>query len=366
MKLILSKKYSGVYQYTKSNGDVSYYITYKDVNSKLCRVKVGDKSKGINEPYCFQKRNEIINNIRLGNYAPVIKHKKRNIYTLKKCFDEYLEWAKHNKGTWKADIGYLNNHLSSLENREVISLKSKDFEDLKQKKLLNGYSLASVKHFLGTASHAINRAIINERVKNYINPISQGKVKLSTGDNAKQGFLNQEQADILIERLKSKGGNNYYLTVLLLHTGARFSEVTSLTWQDVNFEKRYIFFKIVKGGNQRNVYITDLMLEILTQLKQEAQHDTLIIASVNNKKIQSMSKRWQLLVDKVVPGNKTAGKYRITTHSLRHTHASWMALSGADLLQIKEQLGHKNIKTTLRYAHLIPDKRYEVTKMIFD
>ena len=47
----------------------------------------------------------------------------------------------------------------------------------------------------------------------------------------------------------------------------------------------------------------------------------------------------------------------VTKHSLRHTHASWMALAGADILQIKEQLGHKKLDMTLRYTHLIPSQR---------
>jgi site-specific recombinase XerD len=43
-----------------------------------------------------------------------------------------------------------------------------------------------------------------------------------------------------------------------------------------------------------------------------------------------------------------------------------MALAGADILQIKEQLGHKKLDMTLRYAHLIPSQRHKVIKGIFD
>jgi integrase len=68
-------------------------------------------------------------------------------------------------------------------------------------------------------------------------------------------------------------------------------------------------------------------------------------------------------VETVRPGNKEEKtKNKITAHSLRHTHASWLAEAGLDILQIKEQLGHKNIEMTMRYAHLIPNIRHDTTR----
>lgn len=71
-------------------------------------------------------------------------------------------------------------------------------------------------------------------------------------------------------------------------------------------------------------------------------------------------------VELIIPGNKDRdAQNKITAHSLRHTHASWLAMAGIDTLQIKEQLGHKTLEMTLRYSHLIPNKRHEVTKELF-
>ena len=151
--------------------------------------------------------------------------------------------------------------------------------------------------------------------------------------------------------------------MLLLFTGARFSEVAKLTWNDINFEQKLIYFSQSKDGNARYIQMTDMVYSVIKELYENKINSLVIPSSTGTKRTQ-MPKQWQQIVDKIIPGNKTAGKARITTHTLRHTHASWLAISGLDILHIKEQLGHKKIETTMRYAHLIPIKRHEATILL--
>lgn len=90
MGYINSKKYGSTIQhYKKKSGDTSYYITYKDENNRLKRLKVGEKSQGITESFCFQKRNEILSKMRLDEDIP-IKSRKSKSYTFEKAFEHYL------------------------------------------------------------------------------------------------------------------------------------------------------------------------------------------------------------------------------------------------------------------------------------
>lgn len=70
----------------------------------------------------------------------------------------------------------------------LIDLKPKDFEALKQKKL-ETLSVRSVEYMLAVARQIINHAIKNELVKNYYNPIGGGRVKIPKPDNAKETVL---------------------------------------------------------------------------------------------------------------------------------------------------------------------------------
>jgi integrase len=349
--------------YSKKNGDYAYYILYKDLNNKLKRVKIGDKSQGITEHYCYRKRAELINTIRLGEDPQQIVKGRKKLFTFKNAYDDYIVWAKGNKSSWSRDEQLFRTHMKSLHDYNLIDLKPKDLESLKQEKLKT-LSVRSVEYMLAVARQIINHAIKNELVKGYNNPISGGRVKIPKPDNMKVAFLTQVQADSLFDMLENRESKtSYYLTVLLLYTGARFIEVATLTWNDINFFQRLIYFKATKNGNARQVYMTDLVYEILQKLAKNTKY---VFLDTNGSHMLRMPRQWQLLVDDMIEGNTTAGKYRITVHSLRHTHASWMALAGADILQIKEQLGHKKLDMTLRYAHLIPSQRHKVIKGIFD
>ncbi|WP_331774062.1 tyrosine-type recombinase/integrase [Sulfurospirillum sp. 1612] len=362
-------KYDGVFwreSFTNGKTDKTFYIAYKNELGKRKEIKLGKYSEGIRENYCKQKRDEVVYKIRMGESLPFNQVKKSK-FTLNDAFDIYIEWAKANKKTWKHNdyTVYIKHIKPFLGKKELITITTEDFEKIKQLKLKEGYKPKTVVGILGAARHMINYCIKNNYVKSYINPIANGRVRMPVVDNAKLGFLTYDQASKLLDTLKAKKSPTMYnLTVLLLFTGARFSEIAGLTWSDINFETNLIYFKSSKNGNARYITIVDEVKKVLQSLPKT---NTLVIPSRLGTVMHEMPKQWQTIVDELIPENKTInGKYRITTHNLRHTHASWMALEGADILQIKEQLGHKKLDMTLRYSHLIPNQRHNIAQKVFD
>ena len=368
-----SNKYPGIFINEYKNGNVAYYINYRNEEGTPTLKKVGMKTKQSNYTImdAYDRLIEVKHKIATGEELPKVVQRKAKVL-FEDIFEDYLNWAKANKKTWKHnDLLVYNKHLSYLAKSDPRTLKPKDFEELKQRKLTEadkktGRVLApkTVQHILATARHIFNHAIKNELIKNLTNPIGSGRVRMPKVENQKIGFFTKEKAKELLELLQQRENKRLYeLTTLLLFTGARFSEVARLTWADVNFNTNLIYFASSKDGNARYIKMSNRVLEVVNSLYKN-KINNLLIPTINGNKYEKMPKEWQIEVDKLIPGNDNANKDRLTTHSLRHTHASWLAQSGVDILHIKEQLGHKKIETTMRYSHLIDDRRHQATEQL--
>mgnify|MGYP003516317942 FL=1 len=368
-----SSKYPGIFINEYKNGNVAYYINYRNEEGTPTLKKVGMKTKQSNYTImdAYDRLIEVKHKIATGEELPKVVQRKSKVL-FEDIFEDYLNWAKANKKTWKHnDLLVYNKHLSYLAKSDPRTLKPKDFEELKQRKLTEvdkktGRVLApkTVQHILATARHIFNHAIKNELIKNLTNPIGSGRVRMPKVENQKIGFFTKEKAQELLELLQQRENQRLYeLTTLLLFTGARFSEVARLTWSDINFNTNLIYFASSKDGNARYIKMSNRVLEVVNTLYKN-KINNLVIPTINGNKYEKMPKDWQIEVDKLIPGNDDANKDRLTTHSLRHTHASWLAQSGVDILHIKEQLGHKKIETTMRYSHLIDDRRHQATERL--
>lgn len=370
-------KYEGVWLNKLKNGDISYYINYRNENGKPVKVQVGKKTKvsefSVKDAYA--KLIEIKYKLQ-HDEEPTIKTGKSVKIKLDDLWEEFYKYARTNKKSYLMDERNYNKHIKpQFGNKAVKSLTSLDFENFKKILFEKNLEPQTVKHQLTLIRTIINYAIKHDILKNYTNPISNGKVKMPEIDNKRQSYLTHNQAKEILKILKYTHILTYHLTVILLFTGARFSEVTgasskknktgidtALKWNDVNFNNNTIFFKKTKNGNERHIAMHSILKETIQYLYDVKMNDNVITNSAGGI-ILKMPDYFINAVEKVIPGNKVKiSKHKITTHSLRHTHASWLAEAGLDILQIKEQLGHKNIDMTMRYAHLIPNIRHKTTQ----
>ncbi|QFR42865.1 tyrosine-type recombinase/integrase [Sulfurimonas xiamenensis] len=382
---------------TNGKDDKTYYITYKvqdeqnPAKTKTVETVVGKHSQNVRVAYAHQKYIETVNNLKTGEPVP-IKRKKKKYYTLQDAFNEYIKHTKNEKKTWKKDEEIYTNHLAKFHNTELVSLTQADFNDLKNEKLKT-HSKRTVQYILAVARQIINYAIAHSKdkeVQRYVNPVANGKVKIKKLNNENTAFFTYEQMETLLkelEKYKLSSSLTYQLTIALLHTGARFSEVATLTWDDINIKEKTFYFKSTKEGNERHVSMSPQLESIIKELPKRG---SLVFTTPRGTQILQMPDSWQRTVDKLFPENvitvqrtkdgimlelsdtdrellEKQTKKRLTVHSLRHTHASWMAMSGNfTLLEIRDELGHKTTKMTERYAHLMPEARHQKVSALFE
>lgn len=182
------------------------------------------------------------------------------------------------------------------------------------------------------------------------NPVAH--VKPLRVNNQRLRYLSHEEMDRLLAR-----ADEVLSPVLItaLHTGLRRGELFHLTWQDVDFKLSVIRVIQTKNGERREISMTNTPRATLQQLPRRLASDYVFPGKTGHGLVDRKRFRRAL---------QEAGIAGFVFHDLRHTFASHLVMAGVDLMTVKEFLGHKDIKMTLRDAHLVPDyKRAAITQL---
>jgi integrase len=189
------------------------------------------------------------------------------------------------------------------------------------------------------------------------NPIKG--VKMPKINNRRVRFLTHKEADALLQEIRKVSQQVWEYSLLSLHTGMRADECFSLLWGHIDYDQDMIHVADPKGGPSRDVYLTKKVREML-QAKKEGSKADFVFRATHGGKIPEVSKTFLRTVKKMGFNDSiTDRRQRVIFHTLRHTFASWLAIQGTPILEIKELLGHTTLAMTERYAHLIPDQKRE-------
>jgi integrase len=180
------------------------------------------------------------------------------------------------------------------------------------------------------------------------NPI--GLIPSKPEDNHRVRYLSTSERKRLLKACREASWSKLYLLVLAaITTGARRGELLGLRWNDIDFERQTAYVQTTKNGQSKVLPLTDDVIKELTKFRQ--QDSSLIFNSeIKPDKAFCFNKQWKKSLETAEVGD-------FTFHCLRHTCASYLAQSGASLLEIADVLGHKQISVTKRYAHLCIDHK---------
>ena len=132
---------------------------------------------------------------------------------------------------------------------------------------------------------------------------------------------------------------------LLQLTGCRLSEIQTLQWADIRPE--YIHLRDSKTG-ARKVPLSSACKIVLSQIDRDAENPYVIVGQIEGHHITDLQKPWRRI-------RKKADLEDVRIHDLRHTFASIAVMGGKSLPEVAKLLGHTQIQTTARYAHLADD-----------
>ncbi|MDD2652976.1 MAG: hypothetical protein PHX44_07985 [Sulfurimonas sp.] len=189
MARVKSKKYAGVYLNKLADGDITYSINYKDTDNKKVWFTVGKKSNGITETYAYNKRNEFINKIKLGEEPPsVLKKKKKDIVALDSvALEHYKSKENHNRNNKLSKRKYEMHISPMLGKKDIKNITAEDTQKLQALKLKE-FAPKTVNTILGELSTIFNYAIDKGMVN--INPLK--KTKPLKIDNSRERYLSKE------------------------------------------------------------------------------------------------------------------------------------------------------------------------------
>lgn len=312
---------------------------------------------------------------------------RKNKITVKQLIEE---WLANSKEIWspKTYVSYKNyckNIIKSIGHINLQNLNVKILEDFyKELRTKTTYSDKSIRHHYTIISTALNKAVIWGYILSNPNTrIEKPKVKKKNIE-----CYSLEETERLLEALKNEPLKYQMIIRLALDSGCRRSELTGLTWEDIDFnnasininkttqyvKEKGIFEKSTKSDtSNRIVYITKGTLELLKKYKKEQLEKRLKLGSKwqNSKRVFTTEEGADMFPDtpsdifeKII---KKHNLKKIKFHALRHTSISLQIKRGIQPQIITNRAGHSNVTVTHSiYSHFFDSELKDVAEKMED
>ena len=342
-----SNEIKGFLLEVRPNG-MTYAIRYRDSYNRQIQHKIGDT-----QSISFDKAKNVAKTIRsrvvLGEDPATEKRNKRTIPTLDEFSrDRYFPYAKGYKRSWRSDDSIYRNHLSPLYGScHLDEISHQSIIEFYHGLLAAGYAKATCNRVLVLIRLMFNIAKKWKIPGSEYNPASG--IPLFDANNAREKFLTVEETQRLHAELEhSENPQLKNIIALLLLLGCRKRELLDSRWEQFDLERRSWRIPMSKSGKARHVPISNAALSVLALLPKWEKCPYVVPNPKSLQPYSSVYRTWNT-------ARKNAGLPDVRMHDLRHSMASNLVNSGRSILEVSKILGHSQLKTSQRYAHLSQD-----------
>jgi integrase len=329
---------------TSNTGRKTYYFRYQDDRNVTRQPKLSD-ANSITLKQARTLCDRYRSKLAMGENPWAEKAELKRVPKLETfIWESFLPFIKTYKRSWDTDQSLLKNHIvptfghlymDQLNKKHVIDFIGKHLET---------HAPGSVNRVIILLRYIYNCAIRWETAGITKNPTNN--IPLLEENNKKERFLSKEEAEKLLGAIqKSPNKMLQYIVPMLILTGARKNEVINAKWEDINFEQRVWRIPMSKSGKARHVPISDGVEQLLSNVPAFDGCDLVFPNPKTLKPYVSFYYAWDT-------ARKSVGLGDVRVHDLRHSFASFLVNAGRSLYEVQKILGHTQIKTTQRYAHL--------------
>ena len=139
--------------------------------------------------------------------------------------------------------------------------------------------------------------------------------------------------------------------MLVYGSGLRIGEVANLRVEDIDSKKMRIFVREGKGNKERYTILPEKSLEMLrtywTKYRQPKKEERIFLSesgeAITVGVIRTHFRKYR---------KRAKLDEKVTVHTLRHCFCTNLIENGATLIQVKELMGHSNIRSTMEYVHI--------------
>jgi integrase len=290
-----------------------------------------------------------------GEPPPPVKNKRTDTGKKLETLEEMFEHVKKTQWSSMDSARHLIKNGSDMvkllgPKTLLVNITKADLDEAYTDFLDEGLTIATANRKMSAISKiltaAFDNGIITKKPKIPHQEESEGRVR----------YIDVEE-EVLITGLFAQWGQFWLvdLTILLIETGMRLSEALRVEWRDITPDGKRLHIWKTKNKKSRTIALSKRAREVIARLKQSYRKD-LEGPFVDESPYGSIRTLWDRMQGHFRKPDQEEGEGRfddVTPHIMRHTCASRMCnMPGVNLQYVQKFLGHKNIKTTMRYAHL--------------